>query len=609
MSESESCGDESCSDETADDETADDETADDKTTNDEAVNDEAMDDEAVDDEAVDYEAVDDEAVDDEAVDDEALDDEAVDDEAVDDEAVDDEAVDDEAVGDESPVDPLKSYIHTAVQEMQDIQDGRVTALLADIKFPSQAFMSPKQDEGVCLSNIPLGRVVQHMITKVLETNSQKRRYQDFVNNRENIENLLLGSLTMATLAVVQGQLIGPNELIKIGGDPESDPNAGVYLHILLIPGLMYLYTGQADDLSERIRYHNDPAFRRRHPSLHYKIWEWLEETGGLTSVFVKVAGFKQKLRGESDQLLLNLLEMFTACVFQTLRSSDLEFYLPDEVEICWGGRGLNVALPIWQGYTLGEGKKFLHEIGLSKQDFTAALHSQDVLVREWAMEVRDAYQSLRNHPDPRIQEVWVQGFRKFQDAAAKRIYSRRDQEDISSDSDYSLYFFEEGRLSYGRGGGRKWTIELQQKSFKSAQEFLSSGKQVGLYRTGGRGVFVVYYSLYNISLSTVSHLLRGNGDTIPEKSGYIPGKSVFLKPILLARPTPLRYVQRALPNDPASRLIILADIKPGDGTGQFHRLETNSEVAPLKFNRIVDLMEGIWYEESRSLPRRWFQDK
>ncbi|KAJ5963521.1 uncharacterized protein N7479_003397 [Penicillium vulpinum] len=410
VSESESCEDESCSDETADDETADGETAGDETT--------------------------------------------------DDEAVDDEAVDDEAVDDESPVDPLKSYIHTAVQEMQDIQDGQVTSLLADTKFPSQALMHPKQDEGVYLSNIPLGRVVQYMITKVLETNSQKRRYQDFVNN-----------------PVVRCQLIGPNELIKIGGDPESDPNAGVYLHILLIPGLMYLYTGQ------------------------------------------------------------------------------------------------------------------------------------DVLVREWAMEVRDAYQSLRNHPDSRVQEVWVQGFQKFRDAAAKRLYSHQDREDISSDPGHSLYFFEEGRLSYGRGGNRKWTIELQQKSFKSAQEFLSSGKQVGFYRTGERGIFSVYYSLYNISLSTVFHLLKGDGDTIPEKSGYVPGKSVFLKPILLTRPTPLRYTQTALLNDPASRLIILADIEPGDGTGQFHRLETNSEVAPSKFNRLVDLMEGIWYEELRSLPRRWFQNK
>ncbi|KGO74370.1 hypothetical protein PITC_008940 [Penicillium italicum] len=545
----------------------------------------------------------DESCSDETADDKTTDDEL---EPVDDELVEDEPVDDESADHEFPVDSLKAYIQTAVQEMQEVQDGRVTSLLADTKFPSQAFMSPNQDERAYLSNIPLGRVIQHMVKRILETNSQQKRYQDFVN-RENIEDHLLGSLTRATLAVLQGQLIGPNELIKIGGDPESDPDPGVYLHILLIPGLMYLYTGQADNLSERTRYHNDPAFRRRHPSLHYKIWEWLEETRGLTSTFVKIAGFKRKCRGESDQLLLNLQEMFTACVFQTLRSSDLEFYLPDEVEIRWGGRGLNVALPIWQGCTLGEGKKFLHEIGLSKQDFTAALHSQDILVREWAMEVRDAYQSLRSHPDPRVQEVWVQGFRRFQDAAAKRIYSCHDKQDHSSDPDYSLYFFEEARLSYSGRGGRKWTIELQKKSFKSAQEFLSSGKKVGLYRTGGRGVFSVYYSLYNISLSTVSRLLKGDGDTIPEKSGYVPGKSGFLKPILLTRPTPLRHAQRAIPSDPASRLVILADIEPGDGTGYFYRLETNSEVAPPKFNRIVDLMEGIWYEESRSLPRRWFK--
>lgn len=77
-----------------------------------------------------------------------------------------------------------------------------------------------------------------------------------------------------------------------------------------------------------------------------------------------------------------------------------------------------MALPIWHGYILGEGTTFLHEIGLSKKEFTAALYSQDVLIREWAMDVRDVYQSIRNHPDPRVQEVWVQfgsrGFEEFE---------------------------------------------------------------------------------------------------------------------------------------------------------------------------------------------------
>jgi hypothetical protein len=112
-----------------------------------------------------------------------------------------------------------------------------------------------------------------MVTKILETDSQKKRtrYQDFVNNYENIEGLLLGTLIRDTLAIFQGQLIGPNELIEIGGNPEKGPNVGLYLHILLILGLIYLCTGQADILSERIGYHNDPSFRRRYPSHHCNI--------------------------------------------------------------------------------------------------------------------------------------------------------------------------------------------------------------------------------------------------------------------------------------------------------------------------------------------------
>lgn len=50
---------------------------------------------------------------------------------------------------------------------------------------------------------------------------------------------------------------------------------------------------------------------------------------------------------------------------------------------------------------------------------------------------------------------------------------------------------------------------------------------------------------------------------------------------------PLRYTKNAHPNDPASRLVILADIEPGDGNGRFHRLEPESDMAPLKMNPTV----------------------
>lgn len=105
-----------------------------------------------------------------------------------------------------------------------------------------------------------------------------------------------------------------------------------------------------------------------------------------------------------------------------------------------------------------------------------------------------------------------------------------------------------------------------------------------------------------LSFFSVSHILKEeHGKAYPDKGGYIAGSSSFLKPILLPRPTPLRYAQQALLSDPASRLIILIDINPGDGTGQFHHLQTNSKSAPLKINRLVDLMEGIWLGDEQEL--------
>jgi len=54
----------------------------------------------------------------------------------------------------------------------------------------------------------------------------------------------------------------------------------------------------------------------------------------IISIFVKVPGFEKdrKLQGEHDQLLLDLEEMFAACIFQTLGTSDLEFFLPEDVK-------------------------------------------------------------------------------------------------------------------------------------------------------------------------------------------------------------------------------------------------------------------------------------
>ncbi|KAJ5181726.1 hypothetical protein N7449_011873 [Penicillium cf. viridicatum] len=58
---------------------------------------------------------------DETCSDEAADDKTTDDEPIDDKLVEDEPVDDERANREYPGDPLKAaYIHTAVQEMQEV---------------------------------------------------------------------------------------------------------------------------------------------------------------------------------------------------------------------------------------------------------------------------------------------------------------------------------------------------------------------------------------------------------------------------------------------------------------------------------------------------------
>ncbi|QMW45747.1 hypothetical protein G4B11_009202 [Aspergillus flavus] len=70
------------------------------------------------------------------------------------------------------------------------------------------------------------------------------------------------------------------------------------------------------ELRERIRTHNDIYRRKRNPSLHYHVWD---SAGDMESIFVTL-GTSEKPTSVKTQLLLNLLEMWMALVFQTLTS-------------------------------------------------------------------------------------------------------------------------------------------------------------------------------------------------------------------------------------------------------------------------------------------------
>ncbi|KAB8213450.1 hypothetical protein BDV33DRAFT_196915 [Aspergillus novoparasiticus] len=213
------------------------------------------------------------------------------------------------------------------------------------------------------------------------------------------EPLQLQSIGPVDRALILKQLISKTaekydeSLIAIDHNPENLSICGVYLHILWRrsnPQYFWLYIGQGAELRERIRTHNDIYRRKRNPSLHYHVWDSAED---MESIFVTL-GTSEKPTSVKTQLLLNLLEMWMALVFQTLTSLHLDEYLPDSVNRLWSGHHLNVALPLWQGFT--------------DEDQAQHLFSEDPTIRQWAESARDAqyYQNLLSKRQAQGQQTW-----------------------------------------------------------------------------------------------------------------------------------------------------------------------------------------------------------
>lgn len=123
-----------------------------------------------------------------------------------------------------------------------------------------------------------------------------------------------------------------SSLLRIGSNPEISNDAGIYLHILWRENdhdMFWLYVGQASDFSDRMKNHNDPLRRYRNPSLHYHIWDSIQD---INSVFVTL-GTYTKAQCVEDQLILNLGEMWMCLIFQTLRPLHLEQFLPQDVRL------------------------------------------------------------------------------------------------------------------------------------------------------------------------------------------------------------------------------------------------------------------------------------
>jgi hypothetical protein len=163
--------------------------------------------------------------------------------------------------------------------------------------------------------------------------------------------------------------------------------------------MWWLYIGQASNFSDRIKNHNDPLRRYKNPSLHYHVWD---SANDIKSRFVTLAKYT-KPQCVEDQLILNLGEMWMCLVFQTLRTFHLDQFLPEDVQPLWSGNHLNVALPLWQGFTDTDG---IQEAIGDRHDFQQYLRSTDPHIRLWAEDTRDAYNDLRNSPNPTLREYY-----------------------------------------------------------------------------------------------------------------------------------------------------------------------------------------------------------
>ncbi|KAJ5875453.1 uncharacterized protein N7473_012800 [Penicillium subrubescens] len=472
----------------------------------------------------------------------------------------------------------EKYAKAVLEEIRKLPGGRFSSFLADNSFPRQVSHQDALIGDPILPKPPLRLIADSIISGIQLKETQKKRYGDLIRYSARIEDGLCDQLTPAAREVFEKGSITLDDLIGIGGNPDSDDRSGVYLHILRIPNMFYLYVGQAVVLSERIQYqHNDPEKRRKYPSLHYKVWEELEGQDDFESIFVTLGTVGHYPRDSSEQLSLNLLEMFGACILQTLKSSDLEFWLPEGFPVRWADRGLNVALPLWQGYiSRGSSQILQADMKMTKEEFSAALHGANETRRQWAINVKNSYQSLRVHPDPQMQAIWWKYFEK--------CCAARDQ------------------LFLGR---TKSYYTTQNNSRKNALDFLANGKQCKIVQSNW-GSYSASYADYSFNLGLKAHCF--NHLVKQSRSGkfdyFVDGKMAFLRPILVDTPTNLRYAPNALPTDPASRLIILADTDKGDGTGKLRYLFTKGTKVVEKLNRLVDLFEGIDYDTSMSLERR-----
>ncbi|OQE14386.1 hypothetical protein PENFLA_c038G10811 [Penicillium flavigenum] len=405
-----------------------------------------------------------------------------------------------------------------------------------------------------LTPVDRWQVLAYLLQKVEEFHSH--RYGEVLGHHSTVaigaklENIL----TPGVRLVSDNGLFSLEGLRSIGGDTKTTA-AGVYLHIIWPPDdpqRFWLYVGQAMNLKRRIADHNDKLYRRKHPSLHYHVWDSRED---MCSQFVVLATFNYETEGQnlprSHQCLLNLLEMWMACLFRTLTARDLDRYLPPSVGRSSAGRHLNVVPPIWQRFQ-DETVPDMREI-FDRSSFRSLLQSNDAAVRSWAQKARDSYNDLRNSPDPQLRHYWFGNNNR----QLGRAWESNEQTAIDN---LKVYHLE----------GKERTVQCAPDRKRG---YITCGK------------FVI---------------------SIPQSLNISPGSKVIVQFHLYKTEVPHRYTRKAMPYDPSSRLAI--SIKGRDASG--NKVDTwlqssRGSKLPMRMNTLVDMLEGVPFNETCSLSRRW----
>ncbi|KAF7177079.1 hypothetical protein CNMCM7691_004727 [Aspergillus felis] len=408
---------------------------------------------------------------------------------------------------------------------------------------------------IVLSNLgPIDRlrILDTIIDKVMS--KYEGRYGMFLksDSERSLKAVLEGNLNQKVKSLCEAGTFELDRLLQVGNMGEQPNESGVYMHILYRrsnPGRFWLYVGQAFKLNERISSHNDPAHRQAQPSLHYHVWDSAED---MVSEFITLAVHKIT-SSRDDQFILNFQEMWMACVFQTMTPKHLEEYLPESVNKAWSGRHLNVAPPIWQGFT-GDLAAWKEAIG-GTEAFKDFLNSPDSAIRSWAWDLRHAFNDLRNSPDPI----------------------------------HRAYYFDVMLRN------RKLAEEVcEKRKIENLQRILSQGMTRTIF--GGDDTQKAHLISCSGFAFTISRQLR---------LGVRVGDLVRLRFHLSATPNPQKYATKASQTDPASRLAVSIE---GRGThGDYHVwLRNPGDKVISRMNALVDALEGVPLTESKEMARRWY---